>query len=81
MEFRIKLSARAKRDADDILVWLHERGADRTGIRWFLGLEDAIGSLKRMPARCPLAPEGDRFEQEVRELRYGRRLTSIEFSS
>ncbi len=26
-----------------------------------------------MPARCPLAPENDEFEEEIRELLYGKR--------
>jgi plasmid stabilization system protein ParE len=73
MTFRVELSEEASRDADDILEWLYERQAGRTGINWFLAMEDAIASLENMPARCPVAPESARYPYEVRELRYGRR--------
>ena len=73
MPFRVELSVQAEREADAILAWLEEQGAGRTGIDWVLALEDAVLSLERMPARCPLAMESKSFPYEVRELRYGRK--------
>jgi plasmid stabilization system protein ParE len=73
MAFRVELSAAAERDSDEILTWLAERHEGRTGINWYLGLQDALASLAHMPARCALAPEDDRVPFEMRQLLYGRR--------
>jgi hypothetical protein len=43
------------------------------GIRWFLGLEEAIATLGTFPKRCPIAPENSRFPFEVRQMLYGRK--------
>jgi plasmid stabilization system protein ParE len=73
MVFRVETSAQAERDADEIPEWLLSQHAGETGIRWFLGLEDAVNSLARFPERCPLAPETIRFSFEVRQFLYGRK--------
>jgi plasmid stabilization system protein ParE len=73
MTFRVELSAQAERDAEAILDWLLSQHAGETGVRWFLALEDAIGSLSTMPGRCPLALESAHFPFEVRQLLYGRK--------
>lgn len=73
MAFRVELSASAERDSDEILTWLAKRHAGRTGINWYLGLQDALESLASMPFRCALAPENDGVPFELRQLLYGRR--------
>jgi len=73
MEYRIELTPEARGDLDDILEWLARKAAGRKGIDWFIGLEDAVGSLGAMPERCPVAEESSRFPETVRELRYGKR--------
>lgn len=72
MKFRVEVSAQAETDAGEILSWLLSAGAGETGIRWLLGLEDAIASLETFPEAYPLAPENSRFRFEVRQLLYGR---------
>ncbi len=72
MAFLVETSAQADEDAASILEWLVSRFAGDAGLRWFLGLEDAIASLANMPLRCPLAPENTEFPFEVRHLLYGR---------
>jgi mRNA-degrading endonuclease RelE of RelBE toxin-antitoxin system len=37
------------------------------------GLFQAIMSLERMPLRCPLAFENDLFDEELRQLFYGKK--------
>jgi len=64
MKFRVEVSAQAETDASEILSWLLSEGAGETGIRWFLGLEDAITSLETFPKACSLAPETSRFRFE-----------------
>ena len=73
MAFRVRTTAKAKRDLDAILVWLQSQQAGEAGLRWFQGLRDAIGSLSNMPRRCMLAPEDKVFPFEVRQLLYGNR--------
>ena len=73
MAFRVKTTAKAKRDLDAILAWLLSQEAGETGLRWFQGLRDAVASLAHFPERCALAPENAAFPFEVRQLLYGRR--------
>jgi plasmid stabilization system protein ParE len=73
MAFRIKFSATADRNANEILEWLVEEHAGDTGYRWFMSMREAIKSLDNMPKRCALAPESAEFPFEVRQLLYGRK--------
>lgn len=73
MAFRVEISAQAEKDAEAILDWLMSEHAGETGLRWFVGLSDAIRSLELLPKRCPIAPESARFSFEVRQLLYGRK--------
>lgn len=73
MAFRVKTSAKAKRDLDSILAWLSSQEAGEAGLRWFQGLREAVASLAHSPQRCPLAPEDAVFPFEVRQLLYGRK--------
>lgn len=41
--------------------------------KWLTGLIEAVESLASFPNRCPVAPENDVFEREIRQLLYGRR--------
>jgi len=71
MAFRVEISAQAERDAEAILEWLLTQHSGQAGIDWFLGLDDAFGSLAQFPERCSAAPENLRFPFEVRQLLYG----------
>lgn len=73
MDFRVKTTARAKRDLDQILERLLTEFAGDKGLPWFAGMQDAISSLSSLPSRCPLVPENSRFSSETRQLLYGRR--------
>lgn len=73
MAFRVRTTAKAKRDLDAILGWLLSQQAGEAGLRWFRGLQDAVASLSESPRRCRLAPEDEAFPFEVRQLLYGDR--------
>jgi plasmid stabilization system protein ParE len=73
MAFRVRFTAKAKRDLDTILAWLLSQQAGDAGLRWFQGFREAITSLSDLPARCPLAAEDAVFPFEVRQLLYGSR--------
>jgi plasmid stabilization system protein ParE len=72
MNYHVEITAQAKAEADEAYRWLFERSSTYAA-RWYYGLRDAIDSLKTHPNRCPLAPENEHFEEEIRQLLYGRR--------
>ena len=62
----------AERDIGEAYEWLAERDAE-AAIRWYNRLLEVIFSLDTFPERCPLAPESEFFNAEIREIFYGRR--------
>ena len=62
----------ARQDIAQAHLWLAERSPDAAE-RWFNSLYDTIGSLAFFPERCPLAPESEFFNVEIREIFHGRR--------
>ena len=71
MAFRVELAKSAEADLEALYLWVVGR-APHQGAAWFNGLERAILSLDRSPARCPIAPESVDPERAVRVLHYGR---------
>jgi plasmid stabilization system protein ParE len=66
MKREIFLSRQAEADLDAIQAWLS--GRSPTGARsWFKALEATISWLEKHADSCPVAPENDRFEEEIRE--------------
>jgi plasmid stabilization system protein ParE len=72
MAFEVRVSAAADAEADAIYEWLAQR-APQGAVRWYNGLLDAIESLADFPRRCSLAPEDEHFDEEIRQLLYGKR--------
>jgi plasmid stabilization system protein ParE len=72
MKYPVDVTDLADGEAEKAYLWMLERSPEGAA-RWWNGLEAAILSLEEMPARCPLAPENDDFEEEIRELLYGKR--------
>src|SRR5271169_4285694 len=73
MAFRVRTTAKAKRNLDEILERLLSQEAGETERRWFQGLHRAVATLADSPQRCALAPENAVFPFEVRHLLYGRK--------
>ena len=63
----------AQRDIAEAHGWLAEQ-APEAADRWFDSVYDTIGSLEIFPERCPLAPESEFLNSEIREIFHGRRL-------
>lgn len=40
---------------------------------WLWGLSKKITSLSKLPKRCPISPESEAFDVEVRQLLYGQK--------
>ena len=62
----------AQRDIAEGHLWLAEQARDAAD-RWFNAIYDTIGSLEIFPEHCPLAPESEFFNVEIREIFHGRR--------
>jgi len=73
MAYRVEISRLAETEALEAFVWKGEQLGMQAATRWYNGLMQAIYSLQEFPHRCPLAPESDVFEEEIRQLLYGKR--------
>lgn len=78
MAYRVKLTPRAQRDAEELYRWVILRAPDQ-GAAWYGGLMAAIKSLTAHPQRCPISSEGLELREQVRQLLYGRRPYRILF--
>lgn len=70
--WRVIIEGPAQQDIADAHLWLAERDAEAAA-RWFNRIYDTIGALEMFPERCPLAPESEFFNREIRETFHGRR--------
>jgi len=67
MRFEVIIEEQAALDIAAHAGWILEQGAPVNAARWVDGIEAAIGSLERMPERCPLAPEAAALGVPVRQ--------------
>lgn len=69
--YRVEPTDKALVDAGEAYFWINEQ-SEGAALRWYDGLMKAFRSLERNPLRCALAPESVFFEEDVRQLIYGR---------
>lgn len=62
----------AEAELEAAYLWLNERNP-QAAAAWYNGALDAVLTLETFPERCPLAPESDAFDQDIRQLLYGKR--------
>src|SRR5438477_8604739 len=72
MKFRVVVEPPAAPDIEAAYLYLRER-APAAADRWLTGMEKALDSLQTMPRRHGLARESAEFEEEIRQMLYGRR--------
>lgn len=72
MTYEIAVSQEADAQADDVYEWIAQ-DSPGSAARWYNGLFEAIDTLKHNPQRCPVAPDNNAFNVEVRQLLYGKR--------
>jgi plasmid stabilization system protein ParE len=77
MAHSVHITARALNEIDEGLAWLAQRSVTAAR-RWHEKLLKAVRSLEHNPARCGLAPEGEWYPGELRQLLHGkkRRVTA-----
>lgn len=69
--YRVEPTDKALVDAGEAYFWISEQ-SDRAALTWYEGLLKAFRSLERNPFRCPLAQENAFFEEQIRQLIYGK---------
>jgi plasmid stabilization system protein ParE len=69
--YQIEPTDKALVDTGEAYFWINEQ-SQGAALRWYEGLLKAFRSLEKNPLRCPLAPESAFFEEEIRQLIYGK---------
>ena len=71
IKFRVIIQPPASAEIEQAFLWIAERNP-AAAVKWFHGLHEAIRGLATFLERCPFAPENDAFQDEIRQLIYGR---------
>lgn len=66
-QYAIVILPNAEQEIDDAYRYIKE-GSPINALHWYQTLYQKIQSLSSLPLRCPLAPENDFFEEEIRHL-------------
>ncbi len=69
--YRVEPTDKALADAGESFFWISEQSPEAAH-RWYEGLMNMFRSLEKNPFRCPLAPESVFFNEEIRQLIYGK---------
>lgn len=69
--YRVEPTDKALVDAGEAYFWINEQ-SEGAALRWYEGLMKAFRSLEKNPLRCSPAPESAFFEEEIRQLVYGK---------
>ena len=72
MNYDIEISDRAYADLEQQIDFL-SRKSRLSAKRWYQRLRTTLLTLRRFPARCPVAPESDDCDGIVRHLFHGKR--------
>lgn len=72
MKYRVIVQPGAENELEEACRWIAEDSPDHAAA-WFNGWVDALKTLAHSPRRCAKAPEDPFFEEEIRQLLYGKR--------
>ena len=71
MEFSVEITSAALADAEAYVNYIRDDRVEPIAAEdWWNGLLDQIFSLETLPRRCPIIPEQQYFEDEMRHLIY-----------
>jgi plasmid stabilization system protein ParE len=68
LKYEVIVQPAAAREIDEAFTYLASEASIEIAVRWFNELEARLGTLSRMPRRCPIAPEDAYFVEEIRQL-------------
>jgi plasmid stabilization system protein ParE len=72
MKYRINILPVAKADIKAAAKWIRQNDSQQKAKIWLNEINDAVASLDTLPARCALAAIDNAFEEEIRQLLYGK---------
>lgn len=70
--FRVIIQPSASAEMEAAFLWIADHSPE-AAVKWFNELQIAFRGLETFPQQCPLAPENDAFQEEIRQLVHGRR--------
>ena len=73
MTYTIIHSDQVNEEIEEAYLWLLER-TEQHAPAWYERVLESIASLANLPSRCPLAPENEGSDEEVRHLIVGDRI-------
>ena len=66
-QYAIIILPNAEQDIEDAYLYI-KKDSLINALNWYQEIYRKIQSLSSLPSRCPLAPENDFFEDEIRHL-------------
>ncbi|MCW5317749.1 type II toxin-antitoxin system RelE/ParE family toxin [Nostoc sp. KVJ3] len=72
MKYGVIILPVAKADINAAAKWIRQNDSPELAKMWVNEINDAVASLDTFPARCALAGLDDVFEEEIRQLLYGK---------
>lgn len=70
VKYNVEITPAAERDVEEI--WIYIAGdSPENATAFILQLEEQIGTLEKLPERCPLIPENEQLGTAYRHLLYG----------
>jgi plasmid stabilization system protein ParE len=73
MTYQVIVEPSADQGIREAIRWITRNHSPQAAARWFNGLEKKVATLSRLPFRCPVAVETDKFPEEIREFIHGPR--------
>jgi plasmid stabilization system protein ParE len=73
MIYTVRITTQAFEELEAAFAWLVQR-TEQHAPAWYARVLEVINSLEQFPGRCPLAPENEDVEENVRHLIVGDRL-------
>jgi plasmid stabilization system protein ParE len=73
MAFRVEIAPQAFDDLDRLAAYITAESSFAVAEKWFNEMMNAIASLGKLPARCPIAEESKELGREIRLFLHGRR--------
>ena len=70
-KYQVIIQPEAEQGIKEAYYWVSQY-SPRNARNWLDGIYKAIMSLEQMPLRCSVAFENNFFEQEIRQLLYGK---------
>ncbi len=71
MKYQVIIEPPAQTDMEAAYCWIAADSPTHAA-QWYNRLLEAIDTLEHLPERCGLAPESEAFEEEIRQLLYGK---------